>query len=610
MFFVLCIALAMSCIQPSTGADVDVLLALRTSANVPFPSWHSTNTSTYCQWHGIACDSNGRVTELDVTGNSTSRPLRGTLPPTITELTELQILVLANNDIVGDFPTAFFLSPKIIRIDLVTTGFTVTLPPVLSPSLTYLSLSDVNVNGTMAEMNWPEVLILDLSATYVTCPLPQGLVNFSRAGGRMKGCYWFSAFLTLDENNMICGQIPLGNFSCDLGPAAVVAPYIAQNVRPANVDYRVEFEQMTLEFVKDEVFFFAAYNRSDGTRNEFRGEYISMKSRPMSQKYITPLTEKNIYTFNQTKFDTFFWERPNRLRVNMTKVENLQFEFVFDFNSSRVSGGHVSIKFSFIVYNLGYTWKSPDPDINVPIFNINLLLNYKLQHSPETGPPVECPKGGLVYKQCQSDVASLFTAFDLNSGEQIVGGKTRRTEMNLAYPADGVIDGRILGGAADNMIIHASRLPWPLPSAEWLEAYNVNNRTAPFSFLKATEQSLVIPLQLKVPRVIDRLDYDPDVSITLLFDPEATAPSEIPVAEIQVGLIVGVVFAAIVIVAVGITVFAKVIFPYMQKRLEKKGSVELDETASDSPSIGANKQGAEPRSTWTRSTLPPGDSIS
>jgi hypothetical protein len=130
-----------------------------------------------------------------------------------------------------------------------------------------------------------------------------------------------------------------------------VAPYFASNVRPASVDRRVEFEQMTMEFMKDEIFFFAAYNRSDGTRNEFRAEYISLKFRPMSQKYLTETSGKNIYTFNQTKFEKFFWENPHRLRVNMTLVENLQFEFVFDFNSSRASGGHVSIKFSFVVYS-------------------------------------------------------------------------------------------------------------------------------------------------------------------------------------------------------------------------------------------------------------------
>jgi hypothetical protein len=243
------------------------------------------------------------------------------------------------------------------------------------------------------------------------------------------------------------------------------------------------------------------------------------------------------------------------------------------------------------------------------MFNLNLLLNYKLQHSLESGPPTECPKGVALYKQCLSSSASLFTAFDLISGEQIIGAKTFRTEMSLSYPLDGVIDGRILGGAANNMIVHGSRLPWPLPSAEWLTTYSVNNKTAPISYIPVREQSLVVPLQVTVPRVISLLEYDPDVSITLLFDPEPTPPSEFVTPEVQVGLIIGVIVAVIVVIAVGIAVFAKVIFPYMQRRKEARAGVELDEQPSSRTGTSP-AQTQKAQSTWTRSTLPAGDSVS
>jgi hypothetical protein len=103
---------------------------------------------------------------------------------------------------------------------------------------------------------------------------------------------------------------------------------------------------MTLEFIKDEIFFFATYNRS-GQRTEYRREYISLKIRPYS--------ESNLYftSFNQTQFENFVWVTPTQLRVNMTTVKNLTLELVFEFNSTRLStaSGHPAVKFSFIFYS-------------------------------------------------------------------------------------------------------------------------------------------------------------------------------------------------------------------------------------------------------------------
>jgi hypothetical protein len=231
-----------------------------------------------------------------------------------------------------------------------------------------------------------------------------------------------------------------------------------------------------------------------------------------------------------------------------------------------------------------------------------MLLNYKIQHSPETGPAADCRRGSLYFKECKSPTAYIFTIFDLGSGQHVVSASSNRTEMTLSYPAEGLIDGRILGGVANNLIVHGARSPWPLPSADLLEAYSVNNETAPFTYIPATEQSLVIPLQLTVPRVMNRLDYDPDVSVSLLFDPDAGNPllpsasplqEDIP-KEVQIGVVIAVVVAAVAAAAISVALFAKVIFPFLEKRKQalRARNVEEVDTEIDSQSV------------WRRSTMP------
>jgi hypothetical protein len=107
---------------------------------------------------------------------------------------------------------------------------------------------------------------------------------------------------------------------------------------------------MTLEFIKDEVFFFAAYNRSS-QRTEYRREYISMKIRPLAHTYSPDGVNQFTANFNSTRFDKFLWETDSRLKINMTTFSNLTFELVLDFNSFRRVSGAISVKMSFLVYS-------------------------------------------------------------------------------------------------------------------------------------------------------------------------------------------------------------------------------------------------------------------
>jgi hypothetical protein len=108
---------------------------------------------------------------------------------------------------------------------------------------------------------------------------------------------------------------------------------------------------MTMEFKKDEFYLFAAYNNSAGVRTEFRREYLSMKFLPLSQFYNTSDSENQVFIFNSSVFESFVWESADRLRVNMSRSNNIVFEFIFDFNRLLPQSDIPAVKFSFVIYS-------------------------------------------------------------------------------------------------------------------------------------------------------------------------------------------------------------------------------------------------------------------
>jgi hypothetical protein len=129
----------------------------------------------------------------------------------------------------------------------------------------------------------------------------------------------------------------------------------------------------------------------------------------------------------------------------------------------------------------------------------------------------------------------------------------------------GFVDGEPLQG--DNAAVFLARIPHPLPSALWLEKVKQANGSVIVPAMPESTQSVSIPIEISVIRFKKAVFYDPDISITLLFDPSQADPSSAPqqAADIQAGVTVGVIVAIVVVavaVAIGLTVFAVVVFPY------------------------------------------------
>lgn len=141
---------------------------------------------------------------------------------------------------------------------------------------------------------------------------------------------------------------------------------------------------------------------------------------------------------------------------------------------------------------------------------------------------------------------------------------TRTINMEYAYALVGSVDGQPLLNS--NARVNVRRSVNPYGSARWLEAVSRGGFILQSNASEA-EQSFYAPVELQVPEFRDKFLFDPDVSITLLFDPRDSLPpessDEAREAATPVALIVSLVVVAVVVIAAG-TLFATVIYPYVQ----------------------------------------------
>ncbi|OEL15644.1 Polygalacturonase inhibitor 2 [Dichanthelium oligosanthes] len=136
-------------------SDKAALLAVKSALGNPpaLSGWNSTVAC--CSWDGISCNATtGRVTELTVFALNISAPI----PAAIANLTKLQIINFAYNQLYGSIPA--FLGPHAL------------------PDLTFLRLDGNRLTGTIP----PTVTVFDLSlvGNLLTGPLPAtfGHANF------------------------------------------------------------------------------------------------------------------------------------------------------------------------------------------------------------------------------------------------------------------------------------------------------------------------------------------------------------------------------------------------------------------------------------------------
>ncbi|KEH21801.1 NSP-interacting kinase-like protein [Medicago truncatula] len=136
-----------------------------------------------CSWTMVTCSSENLVTGL----GTPSQSLSGTLSPSIGNLTNLQMVLLQNNNITGSIPSELGKLPKLQTLDLSNNFFNGEIPTSLGHlrSLQYLRLNNNSLVGECSESlaNMTQLVLLDLSYNNLSGPVPRILAkSFSIVG--------------------------------------------------------------------------------------------------------------------------------------------------------------------------------------------------------------------------------------------------------------------------------------------------------------------------------------------------------------------------------------------------------------------------------------------
>ncbi|XP_019420942.1 PREDICTED: nodulation receptor kinase-like [Lupinus angustifolius] len=137
-------------IEETNQTDVEVIqklrkeLLLQNQDNKVIESW-SGDPCIIFPWQGIACDNSSVITELDLSSSN----LKGTIPSSVTEMTNLKILNLSHSSFNGYIPS-FPMSSMLISIDLSYNDLTGSLPESI-PSLPNLKSLYYGCNQHMSE---------------------------------------------------------------------------------------------------------------------------------------------------------------------------------------------------------------------------------------------------------------------------------------------------------------------------------------------------------------------------------------------------------------------------------------------------------------------------
>ncbi len=158
---------------------------------------------TECTWYGVTCDDNGRVIELQLSGNL----LIGVIPPELSHLKYLVELNLNTNQLSGSIPAELGNLVNLAKLNLSHNQLTGAIPAALG-NLTNLQLLSVWANQLSGSIptalgSLSNLIELDLSANQLEGSIPAELGNLENL-----------VFLFVNQNRLE-GPIPaaLGNLA-------------------------------------------------------------------------------------------------------------------------------------------------------------------------------------------------------------------------------------------------------------------------------------------------------------------------------------------------------------------------------------------------------------
>ncbi|XP_074558501.1 uncharacterized protein LOC141814439 [Curcuma longa] len=219
----------------SAGAgDATALLAFKSLLFDPhytLSSWNVNNTMNVCNWHGIACQPEGRRAVTAVRLESLG--LSGMISPAIAGLTFLRVLHLPNNQLNGSIPRELGDLPHLRYLNLDSNALEGAIPDTLSQCsrLHTISIGSNKLQGSLPSSmaRCSRLRIIDFSNNLLTGEIPDEyqllpeLLWFSLSNNNLSGSIpafgsnSSSSHVTsiMLSNNSLTGQIPqsLGNLT-------------------------------------------------------------------------------------------------------------------------------------------------------------------------------------------------------------------------------------------------------------------------------------------------------------------------------------------------------------------------------------------------------------
>lgn len=206
VFFFLCNS-SLSLLTPDgVNYEVQALMDIKESLRDPhgvLDNW-DRNAVDPCSWAMVSCSSEDRVISLGIP----SQGLYGTLSPSIGNLTNLQTVLLQNNNISGHIPAEIGRLSKLQTLDISDNFFRGRIPPSLShlSTLHYLRLNNNSLSGEIPQSfaNMTQLTFLDLSYNNLSGPVPRFLTKTFSVVGNPQICA-----ATSDNDCYGTAQLPL-----------------------------------------------------------------------------------------------------------------------------------------------------------------------------------------------------------------------------------------------------------------------------------------------------------------------------------------------------------------------------------------------------------------
>ncbi|CAN6178456.1 unnamed protein product [Urochloa humidicola] len=210
---------SMALLSPQgVNSEVQALMAIKNLLKDPngvLKNWDKDSVDP-CSWTTVTCSPDKLVTGLE----APSQSLSGMLSPLIGNLTNLQNVLLQNNNITGPIPAEIGKLSKLTTLDLSSNHLYGGIPTTVGhlESLQYLRLNNNTLSGPFpsASANLSQLVFLDLSYNNLSGPIPGSLARtFNIVGNPLicganmgKDCYGTAPMPMSYNLNSSQGAVP------------------------------------------------------------------------------------------------------------------------------------------------------------------------------------------------------------------------------------------------------------------------------------------------------------------------------------------------------------------------------------------------------------------